>query len=116
MGVCFRLSLPLLLSCLMFGIIYVHMRDTTLSAYNDSLVSHAISGRTVSVSHRLQLWLALTSFAGRVPCFVVLMFMHSSVPSGNFPRAALVFLLSPPLPPPVPFCWDALSASVAGFA
>ena len=47
-SVCLRLSLPLLLSCLMFGIIYVHMRDTTMSAYKDSMVSHAISGRTVS--------------------------------------------------------------------
>lgn len=47
-GVCFKLSLPLLLSCLMTGIIYVHMRDTTMSAHKESLVSHAFSGRAVS--------------------------------------------------------------------
>jgi hypothetical protein len=47
LGVCIRLSIPLLISCMFFGLIYLRMSQSTHDIYKSSLVAHAMGDRTV---------------------------------------------------------------------
>lgn len=46
-GVCIRLSMPLLVSCLFFTLIYLRMSLSTRNIYSSSEVAHAMGDRTV---------------------------------------------------------------------
>ena len=49
MGVCIKLSLPLLVSCVFFGLVYFRMQSVTTATYQSSMVTTLMGGRTVSV-------------------------------------------------------------------
>jgi hypothetical protein len=48
-GVCIKLSLPLLVSCVFFGLVYFRMQSVTTATYQSSMVTTLMGGRTVSV-------------------------------------------------------------------
>lgn len=46
-GVCLKLTLPLLLSCSFFGLVYLRMAQVTEDTYSSSLVTSIMGDRTV---------------------------------------------------------------------